>query len=50
LGMRVRNPEAAIARLKAAGANLVGEPFRVTEETTKTVSSIDGPNMGVRKH
>jgi catechol 2,3-dioxygenase-like lactoylglutathione lyase family enzyme len=37
LGMRVRNLEGAIARLKAAGATMVGEPFEVAKETTKIV-------------
>jgi 4-hydroxyphenylpyruvate dioxygenase-like putative hemolysin len=45
LGMRVQNPEAAIARLKAAGATMLGEPFQVAKETTKIVSSRVGPKI-----
>jgi catechol 2,3-dioxygenase-like lactoylglutathione lyase family enzyme len=41
LGMRVRNLEGAIARLKAAGATMVGEPFEVAKETTKIVYVAD---------
>ena len=35
LGMRVRNLEVAIDRLRAAGATMVGEPFQVAKETTR---------------
>jgi len=37
LGMRVRDLDAAVNRLKAAGATMIGEPFRVSKETTKIV-------------
>jgi len=35
LGMRVRNLDAAISRLKASGATMIGEPFEVAKEKTK---------------
>jgi len=35
LGMRVRNLDAAISRLKAAGATMIGEPFEVTKDKAK---------------
>jgi catechol 2,3-dioxygenase-like lactoylglutathione lyase family enzyme len=35
LGMRVRNLDAAISRLKAAGATMIGEPFEVAKGRTK---------------
>ncbi len=37
LGMRVRDLDAAVNRLKAAGATMIGEPFGVSKETTKIV-------------
>ena len=37
LGMRVRDLDAAVNRLKAAGATMIGEPFNVSKETTKIV-------------
>lgn len=41
LGMRVRDLDASIKRLKAAGATMIGEPFKVAKETTNIVY-IDG--------
>lgn len=35
LGMRVRDLDAAIERLKAAGATMIGEPFEVTREKSR---------------
>jgi catechol 2,3-dioxygenase-like lactoylglutathione lyase family enzyme len=35
LGMRVRDLDAAISRLKAAGAIMIGEPFEVTSDKAK---------------
>jgi len=35
LGMRVRDLDAAISRLKAAGATMIGEPFEVAKDKTK---------------
>jgi catechol 2,3-dioxygenase-like lactoylglutathione lyase family enzyme len=35
LGMRVRDLDAAISRLKAAGAIMIGEPFQVTSDKAK---------------
>jgi catechol 2,3-dioxygenase-like lactoylglutathione lyase family enzyme len=35
LGMRVRNLDAAISRLKAAGATMIGEPFEVAKDKAK---------------
>jgi catechol 2,3-dioxygenase-like lactoylglutathione lyase family enzyme len=37
LGMRVRDLDDAINRLKAAGATMISEPFTVAKETTKIV-------------
>jgi hypothetical protein len=33
--MRVRDQDAAINRLKAAGATMIGEPFEVTSDKAK---------------
>ena len=35
LGMRVRDLDAAISRLKAAGATMIGEPFEVAKDKAK---------------
>jgi catechol 2,3-dioxygenase-like lactoylglutathione lyase family enzyme len=35
LGMRVRDLDVAISRLKAAGAMIIGEPFEVAKDKTK---------------
>jgi len=35
LGMRVRDLDVAISRLKAAGATMIGEPFEVAKDKTK---------------
>jgi catechol 2,3-dioxygenase-like lactoylglutathione lyase family enzyme len=35
LGMRVRDLDVAISRLKAAGATMIGEPFEVTKDKAK---------------
>ncbi len=35
LGLRVRDLDGAMAKLKAAGATLIGEPFEVTKRTAK---------------
>jgi len=37
LGMRVRDLDAAIKRLKSAGATMVGEPFQVSKEKTDII-------------
>jgi catechol 2,3-dioxygenase-like lactoylglutathione lyase family enzyme len=37
LGMRVRDLDCAISRLKAAGATMINEPFKAAKETTKIV-------------
>jgi catechol 2,3-dioxygenase-like lactoylglutathione lyase family enzyme len=37
LGMRVKNLDSAIEKLKAAGAKMISEPFKVSKETTKIV-------------
>ena len=37
LGVRVRNLEAAMAKLEAAGARKIGGPFEISKETTKIV-------------
>jgi catechol 2,3-dioxygenase-like lactoylglutathione lyase family enzyme len=37
IGMRVQDLDASIKRLKAAGATMIGEPFKVAKETTNIV-------------
>ena len=37
MGVRVRNLEAAMAKLEAAGARKIGGPFEISKETTKIV-------------
>jgi len=51
LGMRVRNLDAAISRLQAAGATMIGEPFEVTKDKTKIeyVAEKTPPKIGYAK-
>jgi catechol 2,3-dioxygenase-like lactoylglutathione lyase family enzyme len=52
LGMRVRDLDTATARLKAAGATMIGAPFKVTKEATKVIyvaDEVDGKIRYARK-
>ena len=48
LGMRVHDLDAAIKKLKAAGATMIGEPFQVSKEKTNIVYVADkvSPKIG----
>jgi len=48
LGMRVRNLEAAIEKLKAAGGVMIGEPFQVAKEETDIVYVADKVDPKIR--
>lgn len=48
LGMRVRNLETAVQKLKAAGAVMLGEPFEVAKETTSLVYLADKVDSKIR--
>lgn len=48
LGVRVRNLEAAMARLEAAGARKIGGPFEISSKTTKIVYLAGKPPRRVR--
>jgi len=48
LGMRVRDLDAAIIRLKAAGATMIGEPFEIASGKTKIEYVADNPPAKIR--
>jgi len=48
LGMRVRDLDAAISRLKAAGATMIGEPFEIVKEKTKIEYAAERPPLRIR--
>jgi len=51
LGMRVRDLDAAMNRLKAAGATMIGDPFEIVREKTKIeyVAEKPPPKIGYAK-
>ena len=48
LGMRVRKLEAAVARLKAAGATMIGEPFEIGKRTANIIFAADKVDPKIR--
>ena len=48
LGMRVRDLTAAISRLEAAGATMIGEPFEIVKEKTKIEYVAESPPPKIR--
>ncbi|MGA3109331.1 MAG: VOC family protein [Candidatus Bathyarchaeia archaeon] len=48
LGMRVRNLEAAIQKLKGAGGKMLSEPFNVSQENTNIVYAAERVDSEIR--
>ena len=48
LGMRVRDLDAAISRLKAAGAAMIGEPFEIRSDKSKIEYVAEKPPTKIR--
>jgi catechol 2,3-dioxygenase-like lactoylglutathione lyase family enzyme len=48
LGVRVRNLEAAMAKLEATGARKIGGPFEISKKTTKIVYAADKVPPNIR--
>lgn len=48
LGVRVKNLEAAMAKLEAAGARKIGGPFEISNKTTKIIYVANRPPRRIR--
>jgi len=48
LGVRVRDLDAAVARMKAAGAMMIGEPIEVTKDRVETLYFAQGVDPSIR--
>lgn len=48
LGVRVRDLDAAVAKMREAGATMIGEPLEVVKERVETVYFAEGADKSVR--